>query len=110
MPLVPSFLLPKWLREAPWWLKGMLLLPGLLVGAVMGIVVNAIMVNLGAGNQHLSTADGGFEWWLIWPIAVLGLLLFGAIAGFVYVGVGLGADEELDDEDEHEGETGLLEI
>ena len=49
MPLVPSFLLPKWLLEAPWWLKGMLLLPGLLVGAVMGIVVNAIMVNLGAG-------------------------------------------------------------
>ncbi len=110
MPLVPSFLLPKWLLEAPWWLKGMLLLPGLLVGAVMGIVVNAIMVNLGAGNQHLSTADGGFEWWLIWPIAVLGLLLFGAIAVFVYVGVGLGADEELDDDDEHEGETGLLEI
>ena len=61
-------------------------------------------------HQSFRLCTGGFEWWLIWPIAVLGLLLFGAIAGFVYVGVGLGADEELDDEDEHEGETGLLEI
>lgn len=103
-------MLPTWLREAPWWLKAALLVPGMAVGGVMGIVVNAIMINLGAGNQHLSTADGGFAWWLIWPIAVLGFLLFAGIAGLVYFGVGLGADEELDDEEEHEGETGLLEI
>jgi hypothetical protein len=47
---------------------------------------------------------------LIWPIAVLGLFLFGGIAGLVYLGVGLGADADLDDDEEHEGETGLLEI
>jgi len=108
-PLVPPFLMPKWLRDAPWWLKGMLLAPGLIVGAVLGIVVNAIVVNLGAGNQHLSSADVGFQPWIIWPIAILGLALGLGIAGLVYIGVGLGADEELD-EDEHEGETGLLEL
>ncbi|HJN93640.1 MAG TPA: hypothetical protein QGF05_13075 [Dehalococcoidia bacterium] len=109
-PLVPSFMLPKWLQEAPWWLKAMLLGPAMAVGAVLGIVVHAILINLGAGNQHLSTAEGGFEPWLIWPIAVIGLFLFAGIAGLVYLGVGLGADVELDDDEEHEGETGLLEI
>jgi hypothetical protein len=109
-PLVPSFLLPTFLKEGPWWLKAMLLGPALAVGAILGIVVNAIMINLGGGNQHLSTAEGGFEVWLIWPIAVLGLFLFGGIAGLVYLGVGLGADAELDEDEEHEGETGLLEI
>lgn len=106
-PLIPPFLLPQWLREAPLPIKLALLLPALLVGGVLGIVVNAVVINLGAGNQHLSTADGGFSELLIWIIVGLGLFLGLAIGGFIYFGVGLGAD---DDDDDDGGETGLLEI
>ena len=108
-PLVPSFLLPQWLNDAPTPIKLLLLGPGLLVGAVLGIAVNAIMVNLGAGNQHLSDADGGFEWWLIWGIVAAGLLIGLGVAAFVYFAVGVGADEDLDDDGDAHGETGLLE-
>ena len=106
-PLIPPFLLPQWLREAPLPIKLALLVPGLLVGAVLGIVVNAVVINLGAGNQHLSTNSGGFSELLIWIIVGLGLFLGLAIGGFIYFGVGLGAD---DDDDDDGGETGLLEI
>lgn len=110
-PLVPSFLLPKFVQDLPTPLKLALLLPGLLVGALLGIVVNAIMVNLGAGNQHLSTDSGGFDEWLIWIIVGVGLFLGLGIGAFVYFGVGLGADDfDDDDDDEHEGESGLLEL
>lgn len=102
--------IPQWLKDAPWWLRAALLVPAMAVNAILFVVVNAIMVNLGGGNQHLSTADGGFEAWIIWPIAVIGLFLFAGIAGLVYIGVGLGADDDLDDDDDHEGETGLLEV
>ena len=108
-PLVPGFLLPQWLKDAPLPIKLALLAPGLIVGAVLGIVVNAIMVNLGAGNQHLSSADGGFDAWLIWIIVGAGLFLGIGAGGFVYFGVGLGADD-FDEDDEHDGESGLLEV
>ena len=111
-PLVPSFLLPKWLRDAPTPLKLALLAPGLLVGAVLGVVVNAIMVNLGGGNQHLSSANGGFDEWLLWIIVGGGLLLGLGAGAFIYFGVGLGADDfdEDDEESGSAGESGLLEI
>lgn len=110
-PLVPSFLLPQWLREAPLPIKLALLAPGLVVGAVLGIVVNAIAINLGAGNQHLSSAGGGFEEWLIWIIVGAGLLLGFGLGGFIYFGVGRGADAfDEEDEDEPGGESGLLEV
>lgn len=109
-PLVPSFLLPKWLRDAPTPLKLALLAPGMILGAVIGIAVNAIMVNLGAGNQHLSSADGGLDAWLIWIIVGAGLFIGLGIGGFVYIGVGLGADEELAEDEDHQGETGMLEV
>ncbi|PZC42599.1 MAG: hypothetical protein DK306_002276 [Chloroflexi bacterium] len=108
-PLVPPFLIPKWLRDAPLPIKLALLAPGLLVGALGGIVVNAIMINIGAGNQHLSSADGGFDAWLIWIIVAAGLVLGLGAGAFVYFGVGLGADD-FDDDDEHDGESGLLEV
>ena len=108
-PLVPSFLLPQWLKDAPIAIQMALLVPGMVVGGVVGLVVQTIMVNLGAGNQHLSSANGGFDAWLIWIIVGAGLIIGLAAGGFVYIGVGLGADKELDDEDEH-GETGMLEL
>ncbi len=111
-PLVPSFLLPKWLREAPPLVKVALLLPGLFVGMILGIVVNAIMINLGAGNQHLSTDSGGFSEWLLWIIVGAGLFLGLGLGGFIYIGFGLGADKFDDDEDDDDqgGESGLLEV
>ena len=109
-PLIPSFLLPKIIRDAPLPIKLALLLPGMIVGALLGIVVNAIVINLGAGNQHLSSADGGFDAWLLWIIVGAGLLLGIGAGSFVYFGVGLGADDYDDDDDEHEGESGLLEV
>ena len=109
-PLVPSFLIPKFIRDAPLPIKLALLAPGLAVGAIMGVVVNAIVINLGAGNQHLSTNGGGFEPWLIWPLAAAGLFLGLGVGAFVYFGVGLGADDFDDDDDEHDGESGLLEV
>ena len=81
----------------------------MVVGGVLGVVVNAIMVNLGAGNQHLSSANGGFDAWLLWIIVGAGLFIGLGIGGFIYIGVGIGADVELEDEDEH-GETGMLEL
>ncbi len=108
-PLVPSFLLPQWLKDAPIAIQMALLVPGMVVGGVVGLVVQTIMVNLGAGNQHLSSANGGFDAWLIWIIVGAGLIIGLAAGGFVYIGVGLGADKELDDEVEH-GETGMLEL
>jgi hypothetical protein len=108
-PLVPSFLLPPFIRDAPLPIKLALLVPGMAVGALLGIVVNAIVINLGAGNQHLSSADGGFDAWLIWIIVGAGLVLGIGAGGFVYFGVGLGADD-FDDDDEHDGESGLLEV
>ena len=74
----------------------------------MGIVVHAILVNLGAGNQHLSSAEGGFDAWLIWIIVAAGLFLGIAAGGFIYFGVGIGADDF--DDDDHDGESGLLEV
>ena len=109
-PLIPSFLLPKVIRDAPAPIKFALLAPALLVGALVGIVVNAILINLGAGNQHLSSADGGFDAWLIWIIVGAGLVLGLGAGFFVYIGVGLGADEELDRDEEPHGETGMLEV
>ncbi|MEE9277332.1 MAG: hypothetical protein V3V06_02875 [Dehalococcoidia bacterium] len=109
-PLVPDFLLPQWIRDLPTPLKLALLLPGLIVGGILGIVVNTIMVNLGAGNQHLSNPSGGFEAWLIWIIVGAGLVLGLGIGGFVYFGVGLGADDYIDDDEEEEAESGLLEV
>ena len=108
-PLVPSFMLPQFIKDAPPLIQMALLLPGMVVGGVLGVVVNAIMVNLGAGNQHLSSANGGFDAWLLWIIVGAGLFIGLGIGGFVYIGVGLGADAELEDEDEH-GETGMLEL
>lgn len=111
-PLIPSFMLPKALRDAPTIVKIALLGPALLIGGLIGLVVQTIMINLGAGNQHLSSPNGGFEEWLIWIIAGLGLFLGLGIGGFIYFGVGRGGEDDLDDEDEdaHEGETGLLEL
>ena len=109
-PLVPSFLLPKFVQELPTPIKIALILPGLLVGGLLGIIVNAIMVNIGAGNQHLSSNAGGFDEWLIWIIVGAGLALGLGIGGFIYLGVGLGADDQDDDGDNHEGESGLLEL
>ena len=108
-PLVPSFMMPQWLKDAPIPIQMALLLPGLVVGNIIAIVVHAIMVNLGAGNQHLSSANGGFDAWLLWIIIAAGLFIGLAAGGFVYIGVGLGADKELEDEEEH-GETGMLEL
>lgn len=108
-PLVPAFLLPKWIQDAPLPLKLALLLPGLLVGTIIGIAVHAILINLGAGNQHLSSADGGFDAWLIWIIVGAGLFLGIGAGTFVYFGVGLGADD-FEDDDDHDGESGLLEV
>lgn len=105
-PLVP---IPQWLKDAPLPIKLALLAPGLLVGGILGIVVNAIVINLGAGNQHLSTGAGGFDAWLIWGIAGAGLLLGAGAGAFIYFGVGMGADDFDDDEDE-QGESGLLEV
>ncbi len=108
-PLVPSFMLPQWLKDAPIPIQMALLLPGMVVGGVVGIVVHAVLINLGAGNQHLSSAEGGFDAWLLWIIVAAGLFLGLAAGGFVYIGVGLGADKEIEDEEEH-GETGMLEL
>lgn len=108
-PLVPPFMMPQWLKDAPPLIQMALLAPGMVVGGVVGVVVHAILVNLGAGNQHLSSANGGFDAWLLWIIIAAGLFIGLAAGGFVYIGVGLGADEELDDEEEH-GETGMLEL
>ena len=109
-PLVPSFMLPKFVQDLPTPIKVALILPGLLIGGILGIVVNAIVVNIGAGNQHLSSRSGGFDEWLIWIIVFAGLALGIGIGGFVYLGVGLGADDQDDDSDDHEGESGLLEL
>ncbi len=109
-PLVPSFMLPKFVQDLPTPIKVALILPGLLIGGILGIVVNAIVVNIGAGNQHLSSSSGGFDEWLIWIIVFAGLALGIGIGGFVYLGVGLGADDQDDDSDDHEGESGLLEL
>ena len=109
-PLVPSFLMPQWLKDAPLPLKAALLAPGMIVGAVLGIVVHAILINLGAGNQHLSSAEGGFDAWLLWIIIIAGLFLGLAAGGFVYIGVGLGADKDVDEGEEPHGETGMLEL
>ena len=79
-PLVPSFMMPQWLKDAPIPIQMALLLPGLIVGNVIAIAVHAIMVNLGAGNQHLSSADGGFDAWLLWIIIGAGLFI-GLAAG-----------------------------
>ena len=108
-PLVPSFLLPQFVKDLPPLIQMALLLPGMVVGGVLGVVVNAIMVNLGAGNQHLSSANGGFDAWLLWIIVGAGLFIGLGIGGFIYIGVGIGADAALEDEDEH-GETGMLEL
>ncbi len=108
-PLVPSFMMPQWLKDAPIPLQLALLAPGLIVGNIIAIVVHAIMINLGAGNQHLSSANGGFDAWLLWIIVGAGLFLGLAAGGFVYIGVGLGADKESEG-DEDEGETGMLEL
>lgn len=105
MPLVP-----KWLLEAPLPVKLALLGPMMVVGVVLGIVVNAMMINLGSGNQHLSTNADGFDAWLIWGIVGSGLVLGLGIGAFVYLGVGLGADDFEDEDDAAEGETGLLEL
>ncbi len=102
-------MMPQWLKDAPIAIQAALLLPGMVVGGVVGIVVHAILINLGAGNQHLSSANGGFDAWLLWIIIAAGLFLGLAAGGFVYIGVGLGADEEDDDDTEH-GETGMLEL
>ena len=107
-PLVPPFMIPQGLRDAPLPIKLALLGPGMLVGGVMGIVAHAILINLGAGNQHLSSADGGFDAWLIWIIVAAGLFLGIAAGGFIYYGVGIGADDF--DDDDHDGESGLLEF
>ena len=91
-PLVPSFMLPQWLKDAPIPIQMALLLPGLNVGNVMAIAVHAIMFNLGAGNQHLSSAAGGFDAWLIWIILCwpfLGWRLEAALHR-----CGLGADKD----------------
>ena len=108
-PLVPAFLLPPFLRTAPTPIKIALLAPGLLIGGGVGMVVQTIAVNLGAGNQHLSTANGGFDAWLIWIIVGAGLLLGLGVGFLVYIGVGLGADAALDEDEAEHGETGLLE-
>ena len=109
-PLVPSFLLPQWLQDAPLPIKAALLAPGMIVGAVLGIVVHAILINLGAGNQHLSSAAGGFDAWLLWIIIAAGLFIGLAAGGFIYIGVGLGADEDVEEGEEPHGETGMLEL
>ena len=109
-PLVPSFMIPKWLQEAPLPIKAALLAPGMIVGAVLGIAVHAILINLGAGNQHLSSAAGGFDAWLLWIIIAAGLFIGLGAGGFVYIGVGLGADEDVDEGEEPHGETGMLEL
>ena len=107
-PLVPSFMLPQWLKDAPMMVQAALLLPGMVVGGIVGVVVHAILVNLGAGNQHLSSADGGFDAWLLWIIIAAGLFLGLAAGGFVYIGVGLGSDKE--PEDDRDAESGMLEL
>ncbi|MXX79756.1 MAG: hypothetical protein F4Y69_01840 [Chloroflexi bacterium] len=109
-PLVPSFMMPQWLKDAPIPIQMALLLPGLIVGNILAIAVHAIMINLGAGNQHLSSADGGFDAWLLWIIIGAGLFLGLAAGGFVYIGVGLGADKETEEAEEGEAESGMLEL
>lgn len=109
-PLVPSFMLPQWLKDAPMIIQMALLLPGMVVGGVVGIVVHAILVNLGAGNQHLSSANGGFDAWLLWIIIAAGLFLGLAAGGFVYIGVGLGADRQTEEAEDDEAESGMLEL
>ena len=89
-PLVPSFMMPQWLKDAPIPIQMALLLPGLIVGNILAIAVHAIMINLGAGNQHLSSANGGFDAWLLWIIIGAGLFIGLAAGGFVYIGVGSG--------------------
>lgn len=109
MPGVPNFLIPKFIRDLPLPMRMALLLPGLIVGAIIGIVVNAVAVNLGAGNQHLSTNEGGFDQWLLWLIVAVGALAGIGLGAFIYIGVGLrGMDEE--EEEEPPGETGMLEV
>ncbi|MYB21754.1 MAG: hypothetical protein F4066_10715 [Chloroflexi bacterium] len=109
-PLVPSFMMPQWLKDAPIPIQMALLLPGLIVGNILAIAVHAIMINLGAGNQHLSSADGGFDAWLLWIIIGAGLFIGLAAGGFVYIGVGLGADKETEEAEEGEAESGMLEL
>ena len=107
MPGVPNFLLPQFIRDLPMPMRVALLLPGLLVGGILGIVVNAIAVNLGAGNQHLSTANGGFDQWLIWIIVAVGTLGGIGLGAFIYIGVGRSGVEE---EEAPPGETGMLDV
>lgn len=110
MPGVPNFLLPQFIRDLPMPMRVALLLPGLIVGGIIGIVVNAIAVNLGAGNQHLSTNDGGFDQWLLWLIVAVGALAGIGLGAFIYIGVGLKGVEEEGEEEAPPGETGMLEV
>ena len=101
--------MPEFIKKIPIPVLLALLGPPLIIGGI----VQVMMVNLGAGNQHLSSNADGFHEWLLWPLVGLGLLIGLGIGGFVYFGLGRGADEwdeEDEDEDDHKGETGLLEV
>ncbi len=102
--------MPPWLRKLPLPLRLVIMAPLAIIGGLLAFVVQAILINLGAGNQHLSDPDTGFVWWLLWPIILLGLLIGLGLAGLVYLGVGLGADEDYGDEDEGGPETGMIEV
>ncbi len=99
-------------RSVPLPIRAMVALPALIVGGVLFVVVNAIMVNLGAGNQHLSTNEGGFEQLLLWIIVGAGLAIGLGMGGFIYFGVRRGGMDAAGDEEDEDagGESGMLEV
>jgi hypothetical protein len=99
----------QWFMKQPSYVKAAVLVPAMVVNAILFIAVNAIAINLGAGNQHLSSNDNGFDAWLIWIIVAVGLVLGGGLGGFIYFGAKKGGGEEPYDEDD-QGETGMLEV
>lgn len=93
----------RWFMKQPMYVKAAVLGPALVVNALLFVVVNAVAVNLGAGNQHLSSNDNGFDQWLLWIIVGAGLALGGGLGGFIYFGAKKGGGEEpYDEEDQGE--------
>ncbi len=99
----------QWFMRQPIYIKAAVVGPALIVNGILFVVVNAIAVNLGAGNQHLSSNANGFDQWLIWIIVGVGLVLGLGLGGFIYFGARKGGGTEPYDQAD-QGETGMLEI
>ena len=60
--------MPEFIKKIPIPVLLALLGPPLIIGGI----VQVMMVNLGAGNQHLSSNADGFHEWLLWPLVGAG--------------------------------------